>query len=71
MAAKSFKDWVFDDLEFAEQQGNEIENNISLEEAINKEQNGPKLRRSERIKAKREQMEVFQEYNRIFEQKSE
>lgn len=62
MAAKSFKDWVFDDLELAEQQENEIENNISLEEAIDKEQNGPKLRRSERIKAKREQMEVFQEH---------
>lgn len=63
MATRTFKSWIMDDQNLAEEQKNEIDSNIELEKKIIKEQNEKtNIRRSERIARKKQTIEAYDAY---------
>lgn len=58
----SFKNWLLDNQNLANQQANELEYNILIEIKIDEEKKRQKLRRSERIEKQRQEKKANEDY---------
>lgn len=63
MATQSFKDWIIDNQNLAEQRKKELENDIQLEKEIIEENKKIILRRSARINKSKNENEINKAYN--------